>query len=140
GDPFELLEVDLDQRAPGVAVPEPGEGEAGRRLDLRVDPAAAVLHVLGGVAHDDADGAAHAQVDLRLGRLPSLRRLPPPAHDLLGRPRPEDRLDGRPVGALDAQRSAAGHWLAGSPVAREICSAISAAASGRSYSSWRLHQ
>jgi hypothetical protein len=32
------------------------------------------------------------------------------------------------------------HELGESPVAREICSAISVAASARSYSSWRLHQ
>jgi len=43
-----LFEIDLDQLARAVAVPDPGEREAIRRVDLRVAAAAAVLDVLVG--------------------------------------------------------------------------------------------
>jgi hypothetical protein len=62
-----LLEVDLDQLPPVAAVPESGKGEPTRRVDLRVAPAAAVLGVVVRVAHHDAQLAADAQVDRRLG-------------------------------------------------------------------------
>src|SRR5207248_6741357 len=92
GDAVALLEVDLDQRAPRVAVPDPGEREAGRRLDLGVAAAAAVLGILVGIAHDDADGTADAKVDLRLARLPAVLCLPPAADHRLARPRVEHRV------------------------------------------------
>src|ERR671918_2702077 len=104
-----LLEVDLDQLPGVVAVPDPREREAIRRVDLRVAAAAAVLDVLVGVAHDYAYGPAHAQVDLGHGRLPVVLRAPPAAHHLLAGPRVEHRLGRRLVGALHAERMAGGH-------------------------------
>ena len=86
-----------------VAVPEPGEGQAARRVDLRVVAAAAVLGVLVRVAHDHAHGAADAQVDLGLGGLPVALGVPPAPQHLLAGPRVEDRLGGV-GGALHAQR------------------------------------
>ena len=80
GGAVALLEVDLDERAPRVAVPDPGERQAVRRLDLRVAPAAAVVDVALRIAHDDAHGAADAQVDLGLRGLPADLGLPPAAH------------------------------------------------------------
>ena len=89
-----------------------------RRLDLGVRAAAAVLDVLGRVAHDDAHGAADAQVDLGLGRLPVVPGVPPAPEHLLAGPRVEHRLGGRLVGALDAQRLVVGHSSAPVGVAR----------------------
>src|SRR5215217_4550291 len=60
-DALDLLEVDLDELALGVAVPEPGEGEPARRIDLGVAPAATVLDVLVGIPHHHTHLAAHAQ-------------------------------------------------------------------------------
>lgn len=62
-----LLEVELDERPRPVVVPQPGERQPPRRVDLRVATAAAVLGPGGRVAHDDADLAADAQVDGGLG-------------------------------------------------------------------------
>src|SRR5690606_12330404 len=101
GRAVDLLEVDLDQRPPGVAVPDPGEREPVRRVDLGVLAAAAVLGVLLGVVHDDAHVAADAQVDLRLALPPALLDAPPAAHHLRAGPSVEDRRDRRLVGALD---------------------------------------
>src|ERR671921_1851006 len=50
-DAVGLLEVELDQLPGAVAVPQPGEGEAPRRVDLRVRPAAAVLRAVVRAAH-----------------------------------------------------------------------------------------
>jgi len=46
GDALDLLEVELDQRLPRVVVPGPGEGQAGRGVDLGVMAAAAVLDAI----------------------------------------------------------------------------------------------
>ena len=56
------------------------------------------------VAHHHAHGAADAQVDLGLGRLPVVLGVPPAPHHLLAGPRVEHRLRGRLERALDAQR------------------------------------
>src|SRR5918995_4781882 len=48
GGALALLEVDLDQLPPGVAVPRPGESQARRRIHLGVLTAPAVLDVLVG--------------------------------------------------------------------------------------------
>src|SRR3954453_19514872 len=98
-----LGEVDLDQRPPGVAVPEPGEREARRRLDLGVEAAAGVLGARDRIAHGHAHGAADAQVHLRFARLPAALRPPPAAQHLLARPGVEDVPDRRAVCPFDAQ-------------------------------------
>ena len=53
-DAVGLVEVELYQRLPRFAVPDPGERQAGGRVDLRVVAATAVLGVLARVAHHDA--------------------------------------------------------------------------------------
>src|SRR4051812_42143557 len=77
-----LLEIHLDQHPLRVVVPDPGEREATRRLDLRVAAAAPVLVAGSGVAHHHAHLAADAQVDARLGRLPVVLGVPPAPHHL----------------------------------------------------------
>ena len=109
GDAVGFLEVQLDELPRGAAVPDPGEREARRRVDLGVVAAAAVLDVLVWVAHDHAHDAADAQVDLGLGRLPIVLGVEPAAEHLLARPRVEDSLGGRLVGTLNAQRRGVGH-------------------------------
>jgi hypothetical protein len=90
-----------------------------RSLDLGVAAAAAVLDVLVGVAHHHAHGAADAQVDFGLGRLPVVLGMPPAPHHRLAGPRVEDRLDRCLEGALDA------HHVGDHAVSP--------------YSSWRFH-
>src|SRR4051794_7295618 len=82
GGSVALLEVDLDQRAPPVAIPDPGECEPVGAVDLGVDAAPAVVDAPVRVAHHDAHGAANAQVDLRLAGLPAELGLPPAADHL----------------------------------------------------------
>src|SRR5215216_690423 len=101
-DAVGLLEVELDQLPRGVPVPDPGERQAGRRVDLRVVATAAVLDVLVRVAHHHPHASAHAQVDLGLGRLPIVLGMPPAPDHLLASPCVEDRLGGRLEGALNA--------------------------------------
>src|SRR5439155_6997509 len=108
GDAVGLLEVELDQLPRRVAVPDPGERQTGRRIDLDVLAAAAVLDVRVGVAHDHSHDAADAQVDLGDGRLPVVLGVPPAADHVLAGPRVEDRLSGRAVRAHHAQRRVLG--------------------------------
>src|SRR5215212_4344336 len=130
GDAVGLLEVVLDELAHGVrvVVPEPGEGEAAGRVDLRVLAASAVLLARVRVAHDDAHVAADAQVDHRDRRLPVASGVKPAAHDLLARPRVEDRVGGRVEGALHAQRGVGCAHPSGLRWSRRRCSHIQARA------------
>jgi hypothetical protein len=69
GDAVDFLEVQLDELPRGAVVPDPGEREARRRVDLDVVAPAAVL----------------------------------------AGPRVEDRVGGRLVGTLNAQRRGVAH-------------------------------
>ena len=108
-DAVGLLEVELDQRPPCVPVPDPGERQAGRRLDLGVLAAAAVFDGFVWVAHDHPHDTAYAQVDLGGGGLPVVLGVPPAPNHLLAGPRVENRLGGRPEGALHSQRLVVDH-------------------------------